>query len=250
MSVALTSRLSAWLTRPHEHEPAPVRLTQRRIYILPSRSGLLLGMTLALMLLGCINYNLGLGYVLTFLLAGVAVVLHQRHWRRADTGRLVEVEYVDERGVAFTGGVELADPLDAEPLRELVPDRRSQPVACDHPHLVLAGGVLGHLPVDAGVAGRLWLTEQRAAAAQHGEGVLQLGHQLVHVAAAELGELDGDEPGIDDRAKHLPERPVDDRHQAAPDRQGDRDDDQLHPLGPPRLDEQRPVHAVASGTSW
>jgi uncharacterized protein (DUF58 family) len=31
-------------------------------------------MTLAVMLLGCINYNLGLGYVLTFLLGGIAVV--------------------------------------------------------------------------------------------------------------------------------------------------------------------------------
>ena len=31
-------------------------------------------MTLLLMLMGCINYNLGLGYVLTFLLAGIALV--------------------------------------------------------------------------------------------------------------------------------------------------------------------------------
>ena len=74
MSAALTARLSAWLTRPREHEPAPVRLTQRRIYILPTSSGLLLGVTLLVMLLGCINYNLGLGYVLTFLLAGIAIV--------------------------------------------------------------------------------------------------------------------------------------------------------------------------------
>ena len=74
MSVALTSRVADWLARNHGLETAPVRLGQRRIYIVPSRSGLLLGVTLALMLLGCINYNLGLGYVLTFLLAGVATV--------------------------------------------------------------------------------------------------------------------------------------------------------------------------------
>jgi uncharacterized protein (DUF58 family) len=74
MSAILTSRVSAWLARPREYEAAPVRLTQRRIYILPTRSGLLLSLTLALMLLGCINYNLGLGYVLTFLLAGIAIV--------------------------------------------------------------------------------------------------------------------------------------------------------------------------------
>ena len=53
-------------------------LTQNRIYILPTRAGLLLGSTLVVMLLGCINYNLGLGYVLTFLLVGIvlAALLH------------------------------------------------------------------------------------------------------------------------------------------------------------------------------
>ncbi len=50
-------------------ETGTVELTQRRIYILPSRQGLGFLLVLALMLLGCINYNLSLGYVLTFLLA-------------------------------------------------------------------------------------------------------------------------------------------------------------------------------------
>jgi uncharacterized protein (DUF58 family) len=52
----------------------PVTLTQRRIYILPTRAGLLFGSTALVMLLGCVNYNLGLGYVLTFLMCGLAVV--------------------------------------------------------------------------------------------------------------------------------------------------------------------------------
>jgi uncharacterized protein (DUF58 family) len=71
---ALRSRLAGWLLRPHSLETSPVQLTQGRIYILPSRGGMLLGLTVLLMLLGCINYNLGLGYILTFLLAGVALV--------------------------------------------------------------------------------------------------------------------------------------------------------------------------------
>jgi len=50
-------------------ETGTVELTQRRIYIFPSRQGLGFLLVLALMLLGCINYNLSLGYVLTFLLA-------------------------------------------------------------------------------------------------------------------------------------------------------------------------------------
>jgi len=71
---AIPHRLSLWLNRPIAPETGSIRLTQRRVYVLPTRSGLLLGLTLFLMLGGCLNYNLGLGYVLTFLLAGVALV--------------------------------------------------------------------------------------------------------------------------------------------------------------------------------
>lgn len=44
-------------------------LNQRRIYIIPTRRGLAFALLLLLMLLGDINYNLSLGYLLTFLLA-------------------------------------------------------------------------------------------------------------------------------------------------------------------------------------
>lgn len=50
-------------------ETGTVLLNQRRIYILPTRWGLGFAFVLLLMLLGVINYNLSLGYVLTFLLA-------------------------------------------------------------------------------------------------------------------------------------------------------------------------------------
>jgi uncharacterized protein (DUF58 family) len=103
MSTALASRLSTWFAQRHEREQAPVRLTQRRIYIVPSRSGALLGLTLGLMLLGCINYNLGLGYVLTFLLAGVATVglLHTfRNLARLELGPgRVEPVFMDEEAI-------------------------------------------------------------------------------------------------------------------------------------------------------
>jgi uncharacterized protein (DUF58 family) len=62
-------------------EQAPVSLSQRRVYILPSKAGLLFAMTLALMLIGSINYNLSLGYGLTFLLAGTGVVSMLHTWR-------------------------------------------------------------------------------------------------------------------------------------------------------------------------
>jgi uncharacterized protein (DUF58 family) len=53
-------------------ETGTVVLTQRRIYIIPSRQGFGFAFVLTLMLLGDINYNLSLGYVLTFLLATTA----------------------------------------------------------------------------------------------------------------------------------------------------------------------------------
>ncbi|MEY5098858.1 MAG: hypothetical protein RJA36_1577 [Pseudomonadota bacterium] len=67
-----------WLRR----QPALDRLelTQRNVYILPTRPGLMLALTLLLLLVGSINYQLNLGYLLTFLLGGAsAVALHLTH---------------------------------------------------------------------------------------------------------------------------------------------------------------------------
>lgn len=47
-------------------------LTQRNVYILPTRAGWMLAATLGVLLIGSINYQLNLGYLLTFLLAGCA----------------------------------------------------------------------------------------------------------------------------------------------------------------------------------
>jgi len=70
---ALGQRFRNWLFRP-KIEHGTVVLTQRRIFILPTQQGLALGILLILMLLGSINYGLSLGFVLTFLLAMMAVV--------------------------------------------------------------------------------------------------------------------------------------------------------------------------------
>lgn len=57
-----------------------IELTQRNVYIVPSRAGWMLGATLAVLLVASINYQLNLGYLLTFLLAGsVAVGMHLCH---------------------------------------------------------------------------------------------------------------------------------------------------------------------------
>jgi len=55
-------------------------LTQRNVYILPTKAGLLFAITVFVLLLASINYQLNLGYVLTFLLAGSGVVsMHITH---------------------------------------------------------------------------------------------------------------------------------------------------------------------------
>ena len=72
MFAALKVRFKNWLFRP-KIEEGPITLTQRRIFILPTRQGLALAGVLLLMLLGDINYNLSLGYILTFLLATMAI---------------------------------------------------------------------------------------------------------------------------------------------------------------------------------
>ncbi|UUZ71094.1 hypothetical protein LP415_18190 [Polaromonas sp. P1(28)-8] len=57
-----------------------VMLTQRNVYILPTRPGLMLGVTLLVLLVASINYQLNLGYLLTFMLAGSALVgMHVCH---------------------------------------------------------------------------------------------------------------------------------------------------------------------------
>lgn len=63
---------------PREPEPGTIFLRQNRVYILPTRPGLAFGLALVVMLIGSINYNLSLGYILTFLLAsmGMVAILH------------------------------------------------------------------------------------------------------------------------------------------------------------------------------
>ncbi len=74
MYLSLKNRFHAWLFRIHGAETGPVVLVQRRVFILPSRHGMIFGVVLILMLTGSINYNLSLGFVLTFLLGAMSVI--------------------------------------------------------------------------------------------------------------------------------------------------------------------------------
>jgi len=75
---ALYARVRQRAFRSAPADRDPVVLRHSRIYILPSRRGLMLIATLTLMLLTSLNYALSLGLTITFLLAGLisAALLH------------------------------------------------------------------------------------------------------------------------------------------------------------------------------
>lgn len=75
----LRMRWRAWWERRHPRRDA-MSLTHGNVYILPTRAGLVFALTLGVLLVASINYQLSLGYLLTFLLAGsAAVALHVTH---------------------------------------------------------------------------------------------------------------------------------------------------------------------------
>ena len=77
MLAALKQQFRSWLFRPRI-ESGTVTLNQRRIFIIPTRQGIGFVFVLLVMLLGDINYNLSLGYVLTFLL-GTTTLMTMLH---------------------------------------------------------------------------------------------------------------------------------------------------------------------------
>lgn len=66
--------LQRWLFRLARDQQLPIVLGQRRIFIVPTRAGVVFAIVLVVMLIGAINYNLGLGHALIFLLAGLGIV--------------------------------------------------------------------------------------------------------------------------------------------------------------------------------
>jgi uncharacterized protein (DUF58 family) len=66
-------RLANWLYGFTPPERGTVVLVHRRVYIVPAGVGWLYALTLAILLVGSINYSLSLGFALTFLLGGMGL---------------------------------------------------------------------------------------------------------------------------------------------------------------------------------
>ncbi len=58
-----------------------VTLTRDRVYIVPTKAGLIFALLLLTLLIGSINYEKNLGFILTFLLAGVGNIALLSTWR-------------------------------------------------------------------------------------------------------------------------------------------------------------------------
>ncbi|MGD8311234.1 MAG: DUF58 domain-containing protein [Gammaproteobacteria bacterium] len=86
----------ARFTRGPGPEAGPVQLERSRVFILPTRAGLLFGGMLLIMLLGAVNYDNSMAYLFTFLLGSMGMVSILHTYRnlarlRFDTGRAAPV---------------------------------------------------------------------------------------------------------------------------------------------------------------
>ncbi len=68
------SEVVQFLTAGRRIDVTPITLRHRRVFILPTLHGFTFGVALVLMIVGSTNYSLGLGFALTFFLAGIAMV--------------------------------------------------------------------------------------------------------------------------------------------------------------------------------
>jgi uncharacterized protein (DUF58 family) len=66
-----------WARRRQGEDSHAVTLKRRRVYILPTRYGVVFALTVFAMLLGSLNYSASLGFGLTFLLCGLGIVIMQ-----------------------------------------------------------------------------------------------------------------------------------------------------------------------------
>jgi uncharacterized protein (DUF58 family) len=87
---AAIDKLRAWSARRHGRDSLPIKIHRRRVYILPTRFGILLALMLIAMLIAALNYNSNLGLAFAFLMMSVALVT-MHHCNRNLLGLQVDV---------------------------------------------------------------------------------------------------------------------------------------------------------------
>ena len=98
-------KIESWVLRRVKRQPGPVAVSRRRLYILPTRQGIVFAVMLLAMLLGAMNYSNSMAFALTFLLGGLGLVcMHHTH------GNLVNLEVAAGRAQpVFAGETALFD---------------------------------------------------------------------------------------------------------------------------------------------
>jgi uncharacterized protein (DUF58 family) len=96
----LAERVAAWAHRRQGDDVLPVTMQARRVYILPTRTGMIFGLLLVVMLLAGLNYSNSMALLLTFMLAGYAVLGIHETQRNLKGLRIVYAS----AGDSFAGG--------------------------------------------------------------------------------------------------------------------------------------------------
>ena len=120
---AAVNQLRARVVRRHGRDNLPISINRRRIYILPTRFGFMLGAILAAMLVAGLNYNSNLALAFAFLMSSMALVtMHHcnRNMLRLSVDATTEVD-------AFAGREAL---LEFELRNGTSVDRRDIEVRC------------------------------------------------------------------------------------------------------------------------
>ena len=68
-----TQRIEDWFFNRIKRQNDRISLDRKTIYVLPTRYGFMFGFILFVMLMGAINYSNSMGFLLTFLLASIAL---------------------------------------------------------------------------------------------------------------------------------------------------------------------------------
>ncbi|HSZ09040.1 MAG TPA: DUF58 domain-containing protein [Steroidobacteraceae bacterium] len=104
MRRAVANRLRAWAMRRHGRDSLPISIHRRRIYLMPTRFGVMLGAILAAMLMAGLNYNSNLALGFAFLMSSVAfVIMHHcnRNLQRLSVDVTTEVDAFAGREAIF-----------------------------------------------------------------------------------------------------------------------------------------------------
>lgn len=101
---AAINQLRARVIRRHGRDTLPISINRRRIYILPTRFGFMLGAILTAMLIAGLNYNSNLGLAFAFLMSSMALVaMHHcnRNLLRLSVDVTAEVDAFADREALF-----------------------------------------------------------------------------------------------------------------------------------------------------